>query len=208
MPLRGGGLPCYWLSYVPGSFKATARRQGTLQAKRGSGCAWRGSLGDSEELARLQGGSKGSEALKRQIDRLAWVERTESPFGKVSRAKGAKALGLQFERRVGKLASKWFPGDEVLLGPWLRFADAHGEGFAQPDIVCLKAGLVLECKLGFRAEAFAELEGLYIPLCERLWRRTFRGLVVCKHWRGDQGHMPLAHPSEFGADARLAAVLL
>lgn len=123
--------------------------------------------------------------MKRRIDGLAWAERAESPFGAAPKARGAKLAGLRFERSMVKRVSAWFPGDEVLAGPWIHYGDSNGPGFAQPDIVCLKRKIVFECKLGFRNEALIELEELYLPLCERVWGGKFQGIVLAKHWRAE-----------------------
>ena len=145
--------------------------------------------------------------MKRRIEGLAWAERAESPFGGAPRARGAKLAGLRFERSMVKRVSAWFPGDEVLAGPWIHYGDSNGPGFAQPDIVCLKRKIVFECKLGFRNEALIELEELYLPLCERVWGEGFRGVVLAKHWRAEEQNSALLLPDLELLSARLGVFL-
>jgi hypothetical protein len=68
------------------------------------------------------------------------------------------------------------------FNPWFEFVDANGRGFAQPDFVLRTKSeiLLLECKLTDTLEAREQLQLLYTPLLEHVYRSPVRGVVVAK----------------------------
>lgn len=132
--------------------------------------------------------------MTRQVSELSWVERSSSPW-KVKKAAGLKAKGLAWERSFFKRSLRWYP--DSIHNPWFRFSDAFGIGFACPDIVCLKEGIVFECKLSWTPAAIPQLQLLYIPLLEKFYEKAFRGIIAVKYWRGGEPPLPiLATPWE------------
>lgn len=101
----------------------------------------------------------------------------ENPWGKPPRPKGAKALGLRFERAVGKVLP------QALHGQWLRFVDNNGPGYCCPDFLVAQGATlwVLECKLTDWDEAEAQLEGLYRPVLGLLWSGPIRCITVARN---------------------------
>lgn len=96
----------------------------------------------------------------------------------VPRARGVKALGLRFERKVAKALAP-----AALHSQWLRFRDNNGPGYCSPDVLlaCGETLWVLECKLSDWAAADAQIEHLYKPILQTLWPGPVRGMVVLKH---------------------------
>lgn len=118
--------------------------------------------------------------MHRWVRGLQEVELCDRPaaFGaKPGRAKGAKALGLRFQ----KVVEKALPA--ALHGQWIRFRDNNGLGHAQPDILfATPEGLCLvECKLTDTAEADSQMTHLYRPLLSALWSGPIHQIVVVKY---------------------------
>lgn len=114
--------------------------------------------------------------MARRIEGLAEVTLAQNPWGKVGKQKGAKALGLRFERAVAKS----LPG--ALHGQWFRFVDNNGPGFCSPDILFTIGPTlwVVECKLTDWSEADAQLNHLYRPVLRALWGPEIRSVIVAK----------------------------
>lgn len=118
--------------------------------------------------------------MHRWIRGLQEVELCERPaaFGaKAARAKGAKALGLRFQRIVEKSLP------HALHGQWLRFRDNNGPGHAQPDILFATTEMLclVECKLTDTSEADSQMTHLYRPLLATLWAGPIHQIVVVKY---------------------------
>ena len=127
-----------------------------------------------------------------RVDGLEWAEWAQDPFrgSPKNRLSAPMRAGLAFQRRLGKaLLASVFP---VHSGPWIRFKDASGVHFAQPDFLLWPASpspVVVEVKLTFCPEAFAQLSFLYVPLLEKLLCREVRPIVVCKNLGSFQGRV-------------------
>jgi hypothetical protein len=107
-----------------------------------------------------------------------------SPVFPPSKFEGLKELGLRYERSVLKRVKRWFKNETILHNPWIRFRDSAGNGFACPDIIALDSGIIFECKLSFRESAISQISDLYLPLCERVFQKPFKRIIICKHWKG------------------------
>ena len=120
---------------------------------------------------------RNSPALRAVEPPLQGVREISSPFGR-ARAKGVKALGLQYERAFGKACG-------AQHGPWLEWEDAAGRGICQPDWLLrgVARTLVIETKLSWVSEAQEKLDRLYLPLIGAFHKRGTLGLVVCKNLR-------------------------
>lgn len=103
---------------------------------------------------------------------------------KVSRARGSRAAGLAYERKVGKLLERLWPG-EVNSGHWFEFTDAYGQGCCQPDhfVVFPEQILLVECKLTENRSGWEQIRGLYRPVLEAEFRLPVTGVQACKHLR-------------------------
>lgn len=62
---------------------------------------------------------------------------------------------------------------DIKSGTWFEYEDNDGTGFAQTDILLLATGLprlaILECKTTRCVQGWAQLEGLYRPILERVY---------------------------------------
>jgi len=116
--------------------------------------------------------------MHRQITGLLWAAECQPPaFAGKARPRGAKALGLQYERQLAAA----FPHGRA--GQWFSFVDANGSGYCQPDLLLVlpEGPLVMECKLTWVPEAHSQLTQLYLPVVSMALGKPARGLVVCKH---------------------------
>lgn len=93
------------------------------------------------------------------------------------RPRGAKALGIRYERLVAR-HMPW-----AMHGPWYAFRDAQGESFCQPDLVWHQGDLVVvvEVKHTWVEEAEAKLRLLYLPVVAKATGKRAVGLVICKY---------------------------
>lgn len=107
------------------------------------------------------------------------------------RPKGSKGKGVAYERKFHEFIKGKFAKPN--LGQWLRFFDASGEGFAQPDVFILRPldVLLFECKLSQKASAWDQMRFLYVPLLEHLFQLPITCVQVCKNLRCDDGTIVL-----------------
>jgi len=122
------------------------------------------------------------------------------------RQTGKKAEGLTYQRKVSKflrrelelvikytpeLIPRWNSRHSVFYdGQWLRFEDANGDGYAQPDLFLHTGNLIVvfEAKLT-RCDAFKQIGLLYWPLLWRLFRVPLVGVeVFCNSGPGYDPH--------------------
>lgn len=122
-----------------------------------------------------------SQSYPRQIRNLSFAQLSPTgPWAK-SRLRGSKAKGIAYERRVqrklkemvreGSLSCSLFPSQ------WIEFYDENGRGWAQPDIYGVGEDWVLlvECKLTQQEWGYAQMNNLYRPLLEWIYKRP----VLC-----------------------------
>lgn len=110
-------------------------------------------------------------------------------FLKPTKKSGANVKGIAYEKRVFKYLQKRFGPENVLHGVWIEYQEAKSWRlkYAQPDIIIiipeLGLGVILECKLSYRAAAKRKLRYLYLPLCQTLWPEvtTWKTAQVCKN---------------------------
>lgn len=122
----------------------------------------------------------------RVIENLQTAVYSASPFPKRKRiGRGAKAAGLRYEKCVGEELAR--RGLTVVRGPWIKFHDINGQGFAQPDFIIQDSEThwaILEVKLSQTKTAFEQLFSLYLPLLTFLHPGVkFVPLQVCKNLR-------------------------
>lgn len=94
-----------------------------------------------------------------------------------TRARGAKAQGLRYERLLARALPL------ATHGQWYQFRDRAGWGWCQPDLVLDRGPLgllVLEAKYSWVAEGHSQIELLYKPVLEMAHGRACAGLVVCR----------------------------
>lgn len=93
------------------------------------------------------------------------------------RATGSKAAGLAYEKKLGKLLPP-----EAKHGLWIKFEDAFGPGWCQPDYIFAwhRRLVVLEAKLSYTEDAWSQLENLYLPLVSFIAEKPAYGVQACK----------------------------
>lgn len=114
----------------------------------------------------------------RQITGLKWAKESKSPWPAVKRRpKGAKGLGLSYEKALAKALP------HAQHGLWFEFEDKQGRGFCSPDFLFIGTDgvLVLEAKLTRYEEACKQLLGLYLPVLSMVYKRPVRGAAVVKY---------------------------
>jgi hypothetical protein len=117
--------------------------------------------------------------MTRQIKGLSWAwALPEKPsFIKNSSPRGTKAKGLAYERLVAKALP------QAQHGTWFSYRDKNGPGWCQTDLLLALAGriFVIEVKLTDTAEAYTQLQQLYLPVVALALQRPTFGLVVAKN---------------------------
>lgn len=115
----------------------------------------------------------------RLIQDLVFAEHVQPPAFATAkrRPRGAKGLGLQYEREF----VKQFPTG--LHNPWFKFHDRNGPGLCSMDLLLqTPMGIVIwECKLTNTIEADMQLTGLYGPIVQHVYRTPVFGAVVQRH---------------------------
>ena len=102
-----------------------------------------------------------------------------------SRPRGTRAVGLRYERSLGKC----LPLAEH--GPWFEFVDKNGAGWCQPDYILSfrpRFMVVLECKLSWTFDAIEQLDDLYRPVVEKAFGIPSIGVVVTKNLANFPGY--------------------
>lgn len=128
--------------------------------------------------------------MHRFVSQLRWAQcAAKGPFDKPRRISGRKRAGLKYESDLAKRLP------QALHGQWINFADANGPGWAQPDFLVefafSDAMLILETKYTWVAEAYSQIEHLYKPLVEHIWRKPAFGVVVAKVLTPDCKALPV-----------------
>lgn len=117
--------------------------------------------------------------MHRVVKGLQWarVGGGDGPNHPIRRARGAKAMGLRYERGLAKALP------EARHGVWFEFFDASGHGWCQPDfLLASEMGLViLESKYTWVAEGHTQIDWLYRPVVEMALGIPALGIVVCKN---------------------------
>lgn len=140
----------------------------------------------------------------RKIDQLQWVEEWKGnpPHNTLYSSLSDKqkegkryerAFGLHLGRLVQDHTTPVAKG-KVFDGQWLRFADANGASWAQPDFYVVQPQClwIFETKLTYREEGIDQLRLLYRPLLAELYSDLPQFLVlVCKDLVGaSSGRLP------------------
>jgi hypothetical protein len=82
------------------------------------------------------------------------------PWIKVNRPRGAKAVGLRYERALAKRIPL------ALHGQWFQYRTPDGPAWCQTDLLLLgrKQAVVIEVKLSDYLGARVQLQNLYLPV--------------------------------------------
>lgn len=118
---------------------------------------------------------------------LYWAKPCRAPRAAPRGLKGTKALGIAYERNVGKALEALPAMPKIHRGAWFEFCDSGVVRHCQPDIVMKWKGedgkplaLVVEVKLTDTPVAYGQLRGLYFPVLEEAFGLPVRGVVVAR----------------------------
>ena len=94
---------------------------------------------------------------------------SESPHTKTKRT-AVQQKGLRYEKKIVRELKRVMP-NKVFHGQWLRYQDASGKHYAQPDLYTVFPDRVLlfECKLTQNDGARPQCLSLYAPLLTELY---------------------------------------
>lgn len=106
----------------------------------------------------------------------------QPPFIRRRIARGAKAAGVRYERKVVSYVKdllRSHPRAEAHFGPWLEFtASGEPKRWCQPDAFILDrehaTGIVLEIKYKHTAAAYWQLWLLYLPVLRSIYPEIHR----------------------------------
>lgn len=114
--------------------------------------------------------------------RSAWLCE-KPPSIPTSRPRGVKRTGINYEKNFGKALSGVFPHDRMMAGQWFHFSDANGFGYCQTDwlVICPLEVLIFECKLTDTEKGRSQINRLYRPVVEAVFKLPVRGIVVTRH---------------------------
>lgn len=104
-----------------------------------------------------------------------------------SRPRGAKADGLRYERALAKALAPY----GFIHGLWFEFVDANGHGYCSPDLVAVQSDrvLVVEAKLTDGEAARHQLQHLYRPVLEKVFRKPVHPVVALRHATYETGKL-------------------
>lgn len=105
------------------------------------------------------------------------------------RRRGAKRLGIMYERRCQEELSDTF-GDRYVPSPFLRYSlcgsAAHFYSCIPDGLLfdwCLRQVVIVEMKLRYSSHTDLQIMSVYHPVIERLFPAfTTRALVLCKYF--------------------------
>lgn len=133
------------------------------------------------------------------IEGLRWAELTQDdPWPQRQRLRGARARGMTYQRHLARELRRRFGPENLHESQWLRFIDANGRGYAQPDVYLVGSRSVVcfEAKLTQRDAALAQLGRLYRPLLRHVYGKPVVGVVVCKNLVYRPGRWQIPGPEE------------
>lgn len=121
----------------------------------------------------------------RIVKGLKWARIGEGPELPLRRPRGAKALGLRYERALARA----LPG--AIHGQWWEYEDLNGHGWCQSDLI-MRVGaelVVLEAKYSWVEKGHEQMEELYMPVIEAALGQRPLGIEVCKNLRYGVRHV-------------------
>ena len=122
-----------------------------------------------------------AEMPHRVVQNVEWAKPCERPgFIGRGRARGTKALGLSYEKKLATALSR--AHGPHYHGQWYHYFADGKNGWCQPDFVLLSSLriVVVECKLTNIEEATEQLDELYFPVLRAAYRLPVCGIIVVK----------------------------
>jgi hypothetical protein len=142
--------------------------------------------------------------LPRQIVRLsfAWLlNERPSWIPKPKRQSGSKAQGLAYEKKVVREVKNRLCAGSWHYHQWIQYRDHDGKeaGWCEPELYTVLSDrvILLEVKLTGGIAGRMQLEGLYRPLLEFIYKKPVYCLLVCKHINKDTPGPFFSGPEDF-----------
>lgn len=112
-----------------------------------------------------------------------WSDRPD--FARSSGRTASQRKGLRYERKIEEDLKELY-GDSLKCGPWIKFTDRRGTGYAQPDFIVDLPDrvLIIECKLTYKPKAKDKLRRVYARLIRMLNSKPRLCVQVCRGFGG------------------------
>lgn len=129
--------------------------------------------------------------------RTAKILPGQPAFIKRSRARGAKARGVSYERKAHVYLRECLigkPDAEYLQSPWVEFEDSTGRRWCQPDGLLLdhksKVCIIAEIKYRHTSDAWWQLWRLYLPVVRAIFKEYKHACLEVCRWHDPQTPFP------------------
>lgn len=115
----------------------------------------------------------------------AYVSKTPPPFVRTRKYRGARARGVNYEKKVHPYLSELFP-DRYVANPWLNFESEESvkRRWCQPDglIIDFLEGIItcVEVKYSHTAEAWFQTRELYVPVLQCIFPVNLWDIQICE----------------------------
>lgn len=139
--------------------------------------------------------------MPRHVRGLKKVEMLPNgPFPKDPKLTGRAAEGIRYQKKVHKALGELERFGTLHEEPWIRFCDTYGVHWCRPDSVLETHDrlLVVEAKLSLRRyeDAMTQLNKLYRPTLEELFRKPVAMLMAFRHWLPGSFDLPMVDDPE------------
>lgn len=121
----------------------------------------------------------------RKVVGLRWARLGDGPSLPMRRPRGAKALGIRYERALARALPS------AIHGQWWEYEDLNGHGWCQTDLILLVGSeiVVLEAKYSWVEKGHEQMEELYLPVVSMALGQTPLAIQVCKNLRYGARHV-------------------
>lgn len=131
-----------------------------------------------------------------QVEWAAFMARQPHFGARKNRPTQAQRAGIRYERRAQEYLLELYPHSYV-PSPWLSFR-LHKEPclrFCQPDGIIIDVEkstiTIVEIKLRHMAEAYTQVNGIYLPVLRKIFPRFFFKQVEMTRWYDPAAHFPV-----------------
>ncbi len=115
----------------------------------------------------------------------AFVSKTAPPFIRKRKYRGARAKGVNYERKTHPYLNLLYP-EVYVANPWLNFQASGSEKrrWCQPDglIINAERGIItcVEIKYSHTADAWFQTRQLYVPVLQCIFPESLWDIQICE----------------------------
>lgn len=115
----------------------------------------------------------------------AYISRTPPPFIRKRRYRGARAKGVNYEKKTHPYLAEMFP-DVYIQNPWLNFESEESirRRWCQPDglIIDIERGIItcIEIKYSHTSDAWFQTKELYVPVLSCIFPQNLWTIQICE----------------------------